>query len=102
MKSDYINIERFLDEDKKIKIWPAKRDLKIEILKYLSEKFETGVFYTEKEVNEIIKNWHTFSDFFLLRRGLIDMKYLSRTKDGLQYWKEENISNSLEVKHENY
>ena len=88
MKDDF-NIERFLDEKKKIKIWPAKRDLKIEILKYLAQKFETGVIYTEKEVNEIIKNWHTFSDFFLLRRGLIDMKYLSRTKDGLQYWKEE-------------
>ena len=96
-----MNIERFLDEDKKIKLWPAKRELKAEVLKYLSEKFETGVIYTEKEVNEIIKSWHTFGDFFLLRRELIDMKYLLRTRDGLQYWKEKDISKHVEVRDEN-
>lgn len=84
-----MSIERFLDEDSKIKIWPAKRDMKHEVLTYLSEKFETGVHYTEKEVNDIIKNWHTFGDFFLLRRGMIDLKLLSRSKDGREYWKEE-------------
>jgi hypothetical protein len=82
------NIERFLDEHNKIKIWPAKNNLKIAILVYLSEKFETGIFYTEKEVNEIIKKWHTFEDFFLLRRGLIDMQFLKRTSDGSRYWKD--------------
>ncbi len=95
-----MNIDRFLDEDKKIKLWPGKREMKMEVLHYLSEKFETGVFYTEKEVNEIIKNWHTFGDFFLLRRELIEMKYLSRTRDGLQYWKE-NTGMQPEIKNEN-
>jgi hypothetical protein len=84
-----MSIERFLDENNKIKIWPAKHDMKIEVLTYLSEKFETGVHYTEKEVNDIIKRWHTFGDFFLLRRGMIDLKLLSRSKDGGEYWKEE-------------
>lgn len=97
-----MDINRFLDDNMKIKVWPAKRDMKIAVLTYLSEKFDTGVLYKEKEVNEIINNWHTFGDFFLLRRGLIDMKYLSRTRDGLQYWKVENISMQLEVKSENF
>lgn len=82
------NIERFLDDQNKIKSWPAKKEMKLNILLYLSEKFETGIKYSEKEVNEIIMNWHTFGDFFLLRRGLIDLKLLRRTNDGKVYWKE--------------
>ncbi len=86
---DKMNIDRFLDEDNKIKSWPAKHDMKTAVLEYLSEKFESDVSYTEKEVNEIISNWHTFKDFFLLRRGLIELNLLSRTTDGRKYWKEE-------------
>ena len=81
-------IERFLDDKGKIKIWPAKKDVKIEILKYLSTKFEYEIFYSEKEINTIIENWHSFNDYFLLRRGMIDYKLLCRTRDGAKYWKE--------------
>lgn len=86
-----MGIEQFLDENKKIKAWPSKGNFKTAVLSYLSEKFETGVFYSEKEVNDIIKSWHTFGDFFLLRRELIDKKFLSRTLDGAKYWKEDSI-----------
>ncbi|WP_461615616.1 DUF2087 domain-containing protein [Clostridium sp. Marseille-QA1073] len=82
------NIERFLDDKGRIKIWPAKKELKVEILSYLASKFEYNYFYTEKEVNSIINEWHTFEDYFLLRRGLIDYKLLSREKDGSKYWRE--------------
>ncbi len=81
-------ISQFLDDKQRIKSWPAKKDRKIAVLYYLSEKFEEEVKYTEKEVNEIIKRWHTFEDFFLLRRGLVDMKFLLRARDGSVYWKE--------------
>lgn len=81
------NIKRFLDDDGKIKIWPSKKDVKIEILRYLSNNFEYDKFYTEKEVNVIINENHTFNDYFLLRRGMIDYKFLSRTKDGAKYWR---------------
>ena len=81
------NIQRFLDECGKIKTWQSKKDKKIEILKYLSNKFEYDKFYTEKEVNAIIDEIHTFNDYFLLRCGMIDYKFLSRTKDGAKYWR---------------
>lgn len=86
MKND---ISRFLDDENKIKIWPSKKQMKLDILSYLATKFESGRFYKEQEVNSIIENWHTFGDYFLLRRGLIDYKLLSRTNDGAKYWKEE-------------
>lgn len=83
-----VNIERFLDENGKIITWPSKKEVKIEVLRYLSTKFEYDKFYNEKEVNVIIDDWHKFNDYFLLRRGMVDYKFLLRTKDGAKYWKE--------------
>lgn len=80
-------LANFLDEDKKIKSWPAKKEKKQAVLLYLSTKFEKDRMYTEKEVNERINEWHTFRDFFLLRRGLIEEGLLNRTRDGSRYWK---------------
>lgn len=85
MKND---IDKYLDDKGRIKIWPAKIERKKEVLEYLSTKFDYAKFYTEKEVNSIIDNWHTFNDYFLLRRGLVDHKLLSRTRNGAQYWRE--------------
>ncbi|HEX9061571.1 MAG TPA: DUF2087 domain-containing protein [Clostridia bacterium] len=85
-------ISRFLDEENRIKLWPSKKEMKTEILKFLADKFEYGQFYSEKEINAIIEKWHTFDDYFLLRRGLIDQRLLSRTKNGARYWREEQSS----------
>jgi len=83
------DIKRFMDDKGRVKIWPAKREMKYEILEYVSTKFECGKSYSEKEVNKIIEEWHTFSDYFMIRRGLIDCGLLSRTRSGSSYWKEE-------------
>ena len=83
------DISRFLDEKGRIRIWPSKRDMKESILGYLAEKFEYQKVYTEKEVNSIIQEWHTFNDYFILRRGLIESGLLSRTRNGASYWREE-------------
>lgn len=89
MKND---ISKFLDDKSRIKIWPSKNEMKFEILSYLASKFECGRFYKGQEVNNIIEDWHTFGDYFLLRRGLIDHWLLSRTKNGARYWREEQSS----------
>jgi hypothetical protein len=79
----------FLDDNKKIKLLPSKHEKKLAVLRYLADKFEYGQVYREKEVNAIIEAWHTFSDFHLLRRELIDHKLLARTWNGSKYWREE-------------
>jgi len=84
-------IETFLDENGKIIQLPAKGEKKREVLLYLAEKFSYNRDYTEKEVNSIIDHWHTFGDYFLLRRELIDSHFLSRTWDGKKYWKESSL-----------
>ncbi|MBS4535238.1 DUF2087 domain-containing protein [Clostridium sp. D2Q-14] len=80
--------KKFLDEQGRVTSWPAKRALKIEVLKYIAEKFEEDREYKEKEVNNIIDQWHTFGDYFMLRRGMIDYKFLLRKRDGSMYWRE--------------
>jgi len=80
-------IDKFLDTEGRIKQLPSKGMTKQELLTYLASKFDFDIDYTEKKVNEIIKTWHTFDDYFLLRRELIDYRFLCRTIDGSRYWK---------------
>lgn len=87
-----VNISAFLDEAGRIVRIPAPNRTKIPTLEYLAGKFEDSCIYCEKEVNRIINEWHTFGDYFILRRLLIDYGFLARTPDGARYWviKKEN------------
>lgn len=76
----------FIDQEGKIKQVPVSLKKRCCVLSYLIEKFEENRRYNEKEVNEIISQWHTFNDYFLLRRLLVDEGYLLRTPDGSKYW----------------
>jgi hypothetical protein len=84
------NIERFLDMEGRIKQLPSKGEARRAVLTHLAEKFYLDREYTEKEVNTIIDTWHTFGDYFLLRRELVENQFLCRTRDGARYWKEKN------------
>ena len=80
-------MERFLDEEGKVKLWPSKQAPREEVFCYLADKFEMGRDYTEHEVNAVLASWHTFGDLFILRRGLIESGWLMRLKDGSRYWR---------------
>lgn len=82
-----INITRFLDDSGKITQLAEKKKVRVAILTYLAEKFEANQNYTEKEVNTICDEWHTFGDYFILRRELIDNGLLCREPNGSRYWK---------------
>jgi hypothetical protein len=86
MGSKKVNISAFLDDAGKIVQLPAPNKTKIPVLAYLAEKFDRDRSYSEKEVNEVINTWHTFRDYFILRRLLIDYKFLDRTSNGAKYW----------------
>ncbi|HCF50293.1 MAG TPA: transcriptional regulator [Syntrophomonas sp.] len=87
-----INIDIFLNNDGQIKQIPRPNRTKIPVLSYLASKFERERIYSEKEVNALIDRWHTFGDYFLLRRLLIDCGFLGRTADGAQYRVLDSIS----------
>ena len=82
-----VNIDQFLDSDGRITQLPRKHNARQAVLEYLIEKFDFECYYTERQVNEICNQWHTFDDFYLLRRELVDCKLLSREHDGSKYWR---------------
>ncbi|MEG1772135.1 MAG: DUF2087 domain-containing protein [Clostridia bacterium] len=81
------DIKRFLDDDGKVKQFPSKQNVRLLIYAYIADKFEFNRDYTEHEVNSIISEWHTFGDYFMLRRGLIESGEMSRLRNGSKYWR---------------
>lgn len=77
-------IERFIDKNKRVASWPKKHADKDLVLAYLITKFDFTT-YNELEVNEILKEWYTFSDWPLLRRELFERGYFDRNLDGTIY-----------------
>lgn len=80
------DIKMFLNEEGKVKQLPAKRPARVAVLRYVYEKFEDRD-YAEKEVNALLSEWHTFNDYFLMRRELVDEGFLMRVPNGSRYWK---------------
>ena len=80
-------IEQFLDSSGKITQLPQKQKARVALLEYLAEKFEPDRMYSEREVNALCTEWHTFGDYFLLRRELVDHGLLCRERDGSRYWR---------------
>lgn len=78
-------VERFLSENGLVNQWPKKHTDKHLVLVYLADKFEVGRSYDEQEINDILKQWHTFSDWPLLRRELFEQGFLDRDLSGSDY-----------------
>ena len=62
---------------------PAKHSKRMIILAWLADKFDTGMKYPEKTVNEMLKRYHL--DCASLRRALVDHGFMQR--EGGIYWR---------------
>ncbi len=74
--------QTFFDGDQ-LKQIPASEKKWLIIVKWFAGKFEEGVQYTEKQVNEIVSRH--YPDYALIRRELVDCHYMQREK-GI-YWR---------------
>jgi hypothetical protein len=79
-------LKNHMDAEGRLIEWPSKKSLQAVVLVYLAGKFEVGRLYKEREVNDLLRQWHTFGDHALLRRELFEAGYLNREKDGSVYW----------------
>lgn len=77
-------LNAFFENNGRLKELPSKQKRKYIILNELIEKFIIGKIYTEREVNEVLKQ--VFNDFVTLRRYLIEFKFLARNKECSKYW----------------
>ncbi len=67
----------------RLKQIPVQRKKRKIILEQILTEFEEDKKYSEKEVNEILKNWH--EDYCYLRREMISENLLSR--ENSRYWR---------------
>ena len=68
----------------KLKVFSSKEKKKIVILRRVIQEFERGRVYSEKQVNQILKD--IYGDYAILRRCLVDYGYMDRARDGSKYW----------------
>jgi len=73
----------FVDERGELKTIPASRAKRLVVLKWLVRKFEEGVRYRERDLNEIIQRHHW--DCATLRRELVGHRMMAREKG--VYWR---------------
>lgn len=84
-----VNLESIINKDGIMVRWPKKKEEKLAVLNYLITKFEPGVHYKELQVNQILKQWHSFGDHALLRRELYDNFLMDRNPETGIYWLQE-------------
>ena len=80
---DYLH--NFLDDSGRVKQWPSKRAAQIEVTEHIARQFPRGSKFSETELNEKIKQLHTFGDWAMLRREMCDLGYFNRDRDGIVY-----------------
>jgi DNA-binding transcriptional ArsR family regulator len=85
-------LKNYLEGDRLLEI-PASRKKRLIILKWLVKKFELGVNYSEREVNEVIKRYHP--DSATLRREFIGYRLMQR-KNGIYQRLPETVWKTVE------
>lgn len=71
--------------DGQLKTIPAQRKKLEAVLRHVIREFDIGVSYTEKEVNDILGQFHR--DVATLRRELVGYKLMARKGKEAVYWR---------------
>lgn len=86
-KETAATLKAHMDETGALKSYPVKEKKKIIILREIARHFVSGRFYTDKEVDRILKRVH--EDNATLRRALVEYGFMERSDDNRQYWVKE-------------
>ena len=78
-------VARCFDATGRLLRWPSRRaDQQLALWIVWSQLPADGQL-TELDINAMLRTWHDFEDYVLLRRQLCDMDLLRRTPDGHIY-----------------
>ena len=74
-------LDTFMDHGRITQI-PVQQKKRLILLEHIVKDFQQDKVYSEEEVNEILTAYH--EDYCLLRRELVDFRYLKRTRNTYQ------------------
>jgi len=80
-------LRTFLDENGRIKAFPAQQKKALAILRHVLGVFEPGRRYPEKQVNRLLSQFG--EDTARLRRELVEFGFMDREGGGGEYWRVE-------------
>lgn len=83
-------LETFMSREGRLLQFPAQLKKEEAVLRYVARAFEPGRRYPEKEVNEILSQFH--EDTARLRRNLVEFGLMDREGGGGDYWRLEKAS----------
>lgn len=89
----YKKLASYYDSEGKLLQYPSKRPMRIIALIKIAEQIGMDRKYTEKEINEIIRQNIAFTDIELIRRELFQYRLIGRLRDGSEYWAENDWRN---------
>lgn len=72
-------------EPMRLRALPPKEKKKLVVLRAIADRFEQGVRYSGRQVDEVLSSIH--DDRATLRRYLIEYGFMDRTTDGREYWR---------------
>jgi predicted transcriptional regulator len=78
-------IATFTSPDGRITAFPVQEKKFLVLVRYVLKAFEPGIKYTEKRVNQLLKEYN--EDTARLRRSLVEYKYMAREGGGGKYWR---------------
>ena len=78
-------VSRHFDAQGVLMRWPSRNSLQPLCLWALWARMEPGRDYADRENTELLNGLASFGDHALLRRALVDMCYVARTRDGRTY-----------------
>lgn len=90
-------LRRYYDSDNRLTQYPSKKPMRILALIQIALKINPERKYTEKEVNQIIRDSIAFSDIELIRREMFQYRLIGRLRDGSEYWSEPDWKTKYEA-----
>lgn len=85
---DMARVERALrlfDEEGRWTRFPSRRAVQILCVWAMWARIPRGKAMGERELNDLLNQWHLFGDPALLRRDMVEMGMLTRNADGTDY-----------------
>ena len=78
-------VTRCFDATGRLLRWPSKRADQLLVLWVVWSYLPASVQMSEPEVSSMLRDWHDYEDYALLRRELCDLDMLRRTPNGRIY-----------------
>lgn len=78
-------VSRHFDAEGLLLRWPARIKQVNLCLWVLWSRLPAGAVFSDAEISDLLRDWHSFGDHAVLRRALVDARLVDRTVDGREY-----------------